>query len=83
MGGLVPDIKDTDVIGRFKPFGEVASCEIVRGKCLLGDPAACRGFAYVSFKPKDQAALARVFSLVRNAPARILLQQQLDGCLAF
>lgn len=66
MGGLVPDIQDSDIIGRFKPFGEVAACEVVRGQCLSGDSSACRGFAYVTFTPKDEAALARVFSLVRR-----------------
>lgn len=66
IGGLTPDIKDADVLARFKPFGKVASCEIVRGKDHTGDPAACRGFAYVTIVPKDEAALARVFSLVRT-----------------
>lgn len=71
IGGLTSDVKDTDVIGRFQPFGEVASCEVVRGKCLSSDPSACRGFAYVTFIPKDEPALARVFSLVRRAPCLV------------
>eukprot|EP00878_Enallax_costatus_P033963 GHUV01037559.1.p1 GENE.GHUV01037559.1~~GHUV01037559.1.p1 ORF type:complete len:318 (+),score=76.88 GHUV01037559.1:494-1447(+) len=70
IGGLTPDVTDTDVLGRFKPFGQVASCEIVRGKCHSGDPADCRGFAYVTFIPKDEAALAKVFSLYNGCKWR-------------
>jgi hypothetical protein len=67
VGGLTADIQEADVIGRFKPFGAVTACEIVRGKSFSGDPSHCRGFAYVSFQPKDQASLARAFSLVSSS----------------
>jgi RNA recognition motif-containing protein len=66
VGGLTPDIQEADIIGRFTPFGAVTACEVVRGKSISGDPSHCRGFAYVSFQPKDQAALARAFSLVSS-----------------
>lgn len=65
VGGLPPDITARDLEGRFRPFGAVASCEIVPSKGPAADPGACRGFAYVSFEPKDDAALARCLSLVR------------------
>jgi RNA recognition motif-containing protein len=67
VGGLTSDIKEADVIGRFKPFGAVTACEVIRGKSFSGDASQCRGFAYVSFQPKDQASLARAFSLVSSS----------------
>ena len=67
VGGLPPDITPLDVEGRFKPFGAVASCELVPSKGPGADPGACRGFAYVEFQPKDDASLARCLSLVSAA----------------
>jgi RNA recognition motif-containing protein len=62
VGGLTATVSEADVKGRFQPFGDVIACELAKSK--VGDPSLCRGFAYVNFIPKDQAALSRVFSLV-------------------
>lgn len=64
IGGLTPDITDSDVAGRFKPFGDVLSCEIIKSKAVGADPTSCRGFAYVTLQPKDEVSLARMLSLV-------------------
>jgi hypothetical protein len=80
VGGLTSDIQEADVIGRFKPFGAVTACEIVRGKSFSGDPSHCRGFAYVSFQPKDPASLARAFSLVSSSSKQQQQQQQWHRC---
>jgi hypothetical protein len=65
IGGLTPDISQDDVSGRFRPFGQVLSCEIIRAKGQEADSSSCRGFAYVTLQPKDEASLARMLSLVR------------------
>jgi RNA recognition motif-containing protein len=64
IGGLTPDISQNDVAGRFKPFGQVLSCEIIKAKASDADLNSCRGFAYVNMQPKDEASLARMLSLV-------------------
>ena len=67
IGGLTPDISSNDVSGRFQPFGEVLDVQIVKAKKELGaDPNSCRGFAYVTLQPKDEASLSRMLSLVRS-----------------
>lgn len=65
VGGLPPKVSDKDVAGRFASFGTVHSCQIIPGKGL-DNPLHCRGFSYVDLTPKDEHALARCFSLVRN-----------------
>ncbi len=67
IGGLDPEVATTDVVGRFAPFGAVAGCELVPAKAGAAPGGSCRGFAYVDFIPHNEAALARVFSLVRAA----------------
>jgi RNA recognition motif. (a.k.a. RRM, RBD, or RNP domain) len=67
IGGLDPEVATADVVGRFAPFGAVAGCELVPAKAGAAPGGSCRGFAYVDFIPHNEAALARVFSLVRAA----------------
>lgn len=64
IGGLTATISQDDVAGRFKPFGDVLSCEIIKAKAVGADKNSCRGFAYVTLQPKDDASLARMLSLV-------------------
>ncbi|KAF8069577.1 KCS2 [Scenedesmus sp. PABB004] len=70
VGGLTTGVSAAEVAGRFAPFGAVAACELVRAKGPGADPSSCRGFAYVTFTPKDAAALARVFSLYNGCKWR-------------
>lgn len=65
IGGLTPDISQDDVSSRFRPFGQVLSCEIIKAKGPAADSNSCRGFAYVTLQPKDEVSLARMLSLVR------------------
>lgn len=66
IGGLTANISQSDVCGRFKPFGDVLETEIIKAKAAGGaDTSSCRGFAYVTLEPKDEASLARMLSLVR------------------
>lgn len=66
MGGLPPEINEEVLSGRFKPFGEVTSCEIIPVKGPQSSQqlqGACRGFAYVNLEPKDDASLSRCLSM--------------------
>jgi hypothetical protein len=67
IGGLTADISQKDVVGRFTPFGEVVSVEVIKAKAVGADPDTCRGFAYVTLNPKDDASMARMLSLVSAA----------------
>jgi hypothetical protein len=67
IGGLTADISQSDVAGRFTPFGEVLSVEVIKAKAVGADPDSCRGFAYVTLSPKDDASMARMLSLVSAA----------------
>ena len=77
IGGLTADVSQSDVSGRFKPFGHVLSTEIIKSKAVGSDPNSCRGFAYVTLEPKDEASLARMLSLVSRRPLVGLLLLQL------
>lgn len=67
VGGLPPGITQDEVRGRFVSFGAVSSCEVIPAKgAPVTQPQQCRGFAYVDLDPKDDAALHKCLSLVRN-----------------
>lgn len=75
VGGLPADTTADLLAQRFKPFGDVLGCEIVTEKpgwipkqpVPAGQPAGCRGFAYLNLQPKDDTSVARCLSLVRGA----------------
>lgn len=71
IGGLAADTTSELLAARFTPFGEVLACDVVPGKAHgsadAAPPAPCRGLAYVSLAPKDDAALRRCLSTVRTA----------------
>jgi hypothetical protein len=50
VGGLSPDVLETDVAQLFAPFGKVRTVELVRD----AETAGCRGFAYVSLEATDE-----------------------------
>ena len=50
IGGLSPDVLETDVAQLFAPFGKVRTIELVRD----AETAGCRGFAYVSLEATDE-----------------------------
>ena len=64
VGGLPPEVAESDVSGRFVSFGRVLECVLAPSKGLDAVPGRCRGFGYVEFEPKDSAALARCLSQV-------------------
>jgi RNA recognition motif-containing protein len=84
VGGLPPDITAADVAARFAPFGTVTACDIAPEKQAgtatatskakrPPPPPPCRGFAHITFEPRDAAALARCLSLVRCFCCRDML----------
>ena len=48
VGGLVPEVRDDEVVARFAPFGVVRRVDVVRD-----DSAACRGFACVDLEATE------------------------------
>ena len=66
VGGLPEAVTSQQLTGRFTSFGSVSAVVLVPSK-LQNSSTGCRGFAYVSFTPKDDMALQRCLSLVRAA----------------
>lgn len=79
VGGLPHDITPEQIAQRFQSFGTVQAVQLVpekRGSVTAGPMLKpCRGFAYVQFVPKDDAALHRCISMVRL----LLLCSHLEG----
>lgn len=69
VGGLPTAVTAQQLTGRFTSFGSVSDVAIVPSK-FSGGASVCRGFAYVSFTPKDGMALQRCLSLVSVARLR-------------
>lgn len=86
VGGLPADISTADIAQRFKPFGNVVSCELIPAKEIEAGShlqGVCRGFAYVQLEENDDAALRRCLSLVSIHPAHqkvCVLHGHSQGC---
>lgn len=70
VGGLPHDVSSEQIAQRFKPFGTVEGVELAPEKegSVTAGPILkpCRGFAFLQFTPKDDAALHRCVSMVRS-----------------
>uniref|UniRef100_A0A061S076 Hsp27-ere-tata-binding protein scaffold attachment factor (Saf-b) n=1 Tax=Tetraselmis sp. GSL018 TaxID=582737 RepID=A0A061S076_9CHLO len=64
VGGLTEQTTREDVEKRFTPFGNVEQVDLMPAK-ISAQPSTfcCRGFGYVTFKPKDERSLSRCLSL--------------------
>ena len=66
IGGVPADVEPPELQSRFSPFGMVRLCEYARPKGIPGFPPIRRGFAHIELQPKDEAAIAKCLSVVRQ-----------------
>ena len=79
VGGLPADITIKQLEARFAPFGTLSRVELIPSKLPKG-PSACRGFAYVDFRPEDDQALHRCLSLVRSYATTLVKMVNKEAC---
>ncbi|KAJ1961257.1 hypothetical protein GGI12_003351, partial [Dipsacomyces acuminosporus] len=73
VGGLTEAVTEDDVLGRFKPFGEVSSVEVLK----TADGKGCRGFGYVSIsiKPSQWRRCVSVYTGSRWKGGKLKIEE--------
>ena len=66
IGGIPPNVERGELEQRFASFGIVTACDYASPKPQghADFPAELRGFAYVELEPKDEAAIAKLLTVV-------------------